>query len=151
MYISPDDIGAAVGGLIVMLGAVAVIVGKAWTALTEIKKQTGEITRQTGPNGENAARIEGKRAADTSTEVLSVLGDMRAEQGRQSGRLHALETGLGGLRDDIRNDRRHADEVAEAHDDEITELRRSLSACQQTHITGLDYRDHVTPHTQEES
>ncbi|VEI04097.1 Uncharacterised protein [Acidipropionibacterium jensenii] len=146
MHITPDQFGAAVGGLIVMLGALGIIVAKGWQALADIR---GEVKHD-----------HGSSMKDASTRTEEKVDSLGAA-------LHAVETGLGGIRDEIRNNRRHADEEHESLRDELHELRgsadrthRDLSggqkdlASQLDELTnpcaGWDFGDHVTSHTNQE-
>ena len=146
MHFTPDQIGAAVGGLIIMLGALAAIIAKGWQALADIR---GEVKHD-----------HGSSMKDASTRTEEKVDSLGAA-------LHAVEVGLGGIRDEIRNNRRHADEEHESLRDELHELRgsadrthRDLSDGQKAladqldeltnPCTGWDFGDHVTPHTNQE-
>ena len=153
MHFTPDQIGAAVGGLIIMLGALAAVIAKGWQALADIR---GEVKHD-----------HGSSMKDASTRTEEKVDSLGAA-------LHAVETGLGGIRDEIRNNRRHADEEHESLRDELHELRGSadrthhdltggqkeLEAGQKdlasqldelaNPCTGWDHGDHITPHTNQE-
>jgi chromosome segregation ATPase len=143
MHISPDDIGAAITGGVIVLGGITVGIGKAVQLLRELRKevsevgvQAGEITRQTGPNGENAARIAAQQAADATTRIEhtieglgAVVDQIAAEQTRQGGTIHSLDTGLGGVRDDLRIIRREAGQTR----DDVAEVRTQVADLDRKH------------------
>ena len=146
MHFTPDQIGAAVGGLIIMLGALSAVIAKGWQALSDIR---GEVHHD-----------HGSSMKDASTRTEEKVDSLGAA-------LHAVETGLGGIRDEIRNNRRHADEEHESLRDELHEPRgsadrthRDLAGGQKdlasqldeltNPCTGWDHGDHVTPHTNQE-
>lgn len=81
MHFTPDQIGAAVGGLIIMLGALAAVIAKGWQALADIR---GEVKHDHGSSM--------KDSQSRTEEKVDSLGAA----------LHAVETGLGGIRDELR-------------------------------------------------
>ena len=126
-----------------MLGALSAVIAKGWQALSDIR---GEVRYDHGSSM--------KDSQSRTEEKVDSLGAA----------LHALETGLGGIRDEIRNNRRHADEEHESLRDELHELRGSadrthrdlddgqkalgdqLKKLSDPACTGWDHGDHVTSH-----
>lgn len=146
MHITPDDIVAATTGAAIVLGAITVGIGKAVQLLRDLKTQMDTAQHE-------LTHDHGSSMKDSSVRTEEKVDSLGAA-------LHALETGLGGIRDEIRNNRRHADEEHESLRDELHELRGSAD---RTHrdlanridqitnpCTGWDHGDHVTPHTNQE-
>lgn len=99
MHFTPDQIGAAVGGLIIMLGALAAVIAKGWQALSEIR---GEVKHD-----------HGSSMKDASTRTEEKVDSLGAA-------MHSVETAVGGLRDELRIIRRDGaqtrEEVAHVRD-----------------------------------
>jgi predicted nucleic acid-binding Zn-ribbon protein len=96
---TPDQIGAIVGGFLVMMGALVAIITKAWQALADIR---GEVKHDHGSSMKDAS-------ARTEEKVDSLGAAM-----------HSVETAVGGLRDELRIIRRDGaqtrEEVAHVRD-----------------------------------
>jgi hypothetical protein len=88
-------------------------------------------------------------AVEANTELTR---GVVAEQDRQATRLHALETGLGGIRDDVRQIHRSSDSEHGTLRDDISQIRDDVRAIQgrcrprgvPSGCGGWDYRDHET-------
>ena len=100
MNFTPDQIGAAVGGLIIMLGALAAVIAKGWQALSDIR---GEVKHDHGSSMKDAS-------ARTEEKVDSLGAAM-----------HSVETAVGGLRDELRIIRRDGAQTRE----EVAHMRDS--------------------------
>jgi septal ring factor EnvC (AmiA/AmiB activator) len=98
--LAPDQIGAMIGGLIVMLGALALVVGKAWTALTTIRDEV--------------QHDHGHSMKDASTRTEEKVDSLGAA-------MHSVETAVGGLRDELRIIRRDGAQTRE----EVAHMRDS--------------------------
>lgn len=144
MHISPDDVSAAITGAAIVLGVITVGIGKAWTVLRGLKEQMVEVKAQTGPNGENAARIAGQQAADTSAEVLTTLNGMRTSMDAMAAGQQRLEE--------------RTDEMLRNQHGMARDIGRLGDADQRIESTAHDEHeriwnaiakngDHVTPHT----
>lgn len=99
MHFTPDQIGAAVGGLIIMLGALAAVIAKGWQALSDIR---GEVKHDHGGSM--------KDSQSRTEEKVDSLGAA----------MHSVETAVGGIRDELRTIRREnaqtREEVAHVRD-----------------------------------
>ena len=99
MHFTPDQIGAAVGGLIIMLGALAAVIAKGWQALSDIR---GEVKHDHGGSM--------KDSQSRTEEKVDSLGEA----------MHSVETAVGGIRDELRIIRRDGaqtrEEVAHVRD-----------------------------------
>lgn len=114
-----------------------------------------ELTHNHGSSMKDAStRTESKidgltDAVDTNTELTR---GVVAEQDRQATRLHALETGLGGIRDDVRQIHRSSDSEHGTFRGDIKEIRDDVRQIQHQlrprylaeGCGGWDYRDHET-------
>lgn len=114
--LTPDQIGAVVGGFIVMLGALVAVIGKAWSALSSIRD---EVQHDHGHSM--------KDASTRTEEKVDSLGTG----------LHALETGLGGIRDELRLMRRESAQTRE----EVADLRTTSDATHRDLKTGQEGLD----------
>jgi len=96
---TPDQIGAIVGGFLVMLGALAAVIAKGWQALSDIR---GEVKHD-----------HGSSMKDASTRTEEKVDSLGAA-------MHSVETAVGGLRDELRIIRRDGaqtrEEVAHVRD-----------------------------------
>ncbi|AFV89347.1 hypothetical protein PACID_15340 [Acidipropionibacterium acidipropionici ATCC 4875] len=113
-----------------------------------------ELTHNHGSSMKDAStRTEGKvdRLSDAVEANTELTRGVVAEQDRQATRLHALETGLGGIRDDVRQIHRSSDSEHGTLRDDISQIRDDVRAIQgrcrprdSPACGGWDYRDHET-------
>lgn len=120
-----------------------------------LKTAQHELTHNHGSSMKDAStRTESKidgltDAVDANTELTR---GVMAEQDRQATRLHALETGLGGIRDDVRQIHRSSDSEHGTFRGDIKEIRDDVRQIQHQlrprhpaeGCGGWDYRDHET-------
>jgi predicted nucleic acid-binding Zn-ribbon protein len=97
--LTPDQIGAMIGGVIVMLGTLAAIIGKAWSALSSIRDEV--------------QHDHGHSMKDASTRTEEKVDSLGAA-------MHSVETAVSGIRDELRIIRREGaqtrEEVAHVRD-----------------------------------
>ena len=98
--LTPDQIGAMIGGVIVMLGTLAAIIGKAWSALSSIRDEV--------------QHDHGSSLKDASTRTEEKVDSLGAA-------MHSVETAVGGLRDELRIIRREGAQTRE----EVAHMRDS--------------------------
>ena len=119
MHLTPDQIGAAVGGLIIMLGALAAVIAKGWQALADIR---GEVQ----PDHGGSMKDSQSRTEEKVDELLRTQRGMARDIGRLADADQRIED--------------------TAHD-EHERLWKALDRLGTTpSVTGWDHGDHVTPH-----
>lgn len=129
-----------------------------WGATTATREAMAtaqhELTHNHGGSMKDAStRTEGKidRLTDEVEANTELTRGVVAEQDRQATRLHALETGLGGIRDDVRQIHRSSDSEHGTLRDDISQIRDDVRAIQgrcrprdSPACGGWDYRDYQT-------
>lgn len=129
MHFTPDQIGAAVGGLIIMLGALAAVIAKGWQALADIR---GEVKHDHGGS-----------MKDSQSRTEEKVDRLLASQDRLEAAQRGMAKDIGRLAD---ADQRIEDTAHDEHERLWQALdRRAGPAC-----TGWDHGDHTTPHTNQE-
>ena len=123
MHFTPDQIGAAVGGLIIMLGALAAVIAKGWQALADIR---GEVKHDHG-------------------------GSMKDSQSRTEEKVDELLRAQRGMAKDIGRLANADQRIEDTAHDEHERLWKALDRLGPTSsVTGWDHGDHITPHTTQE-
>ena len=100
---TPDQIGAIVGGFLVMLGALVAIITKAWQALSSIRDEV--------------KHDHGSSMKDASTRTEEKVDSLGAA-------MNSVETAVGGIRDELRIIRRENAQTRE----EVAHVRDSAEA-----------------------
>jgi Sec-independent protein translocase protein TatA len=122
-----------------------------------------ELTHNHGSSMKDAStRTEGKVDAlaeelQVQTQILARQGEqldgVRAEQTRQGDAIHGLDRGVGGLRDENRQTRKHGDDEHDSIRDDIRVIRDDIRKIQadmnlpgpgRNAVCGWDYGDHQT-------
>lgn len=123
MHFTPDQIGAAVGGLIIMLGALAAAIAKGWQALADIR---GEVQHDHG-------------------------GSMKDSQSRTEEKVDELLRTQRGMARDIGRLADADQRIEDTAHDEHERLWKALDRHKPTpSVTGWDHGDHVTSHHPQE-
>ena len=152
--------GAVVAAVIVAVRKVGLWLSSTGAALHGIRAQTDVAVRQTGGNGDNAARIAAQRAADAADELRVEQQEQTRAIGDLGSSVRDLVRDIGGIRSEIRQVREDGGqtrrEVAQIRDSaEVTHrdlkdgqdrLDRRLSTLSQhaDACGGWDYGDHET-------